>query len=344
MGVKMEPIMEHVDRFNEILRSFKIKASCVEYKNIGNYFYYDLRINPDAKNVQNVRVKDIQKYGDEISLALKTPCKPGIKIMHNEGVVRLEFVTPRTSPLKLFDFFTNKGIPSGSINCLLGQMVDGRKMWMDLEQNPHMIISGTTGSGKSTLLHNIIANLLNYHDVELYLVDPKQIEFLEYKKRLSKRIATFFTYDEAVTMLKSAIELMDFRYELIRTGTPISSLKPMVIIIDEFADLIMQDKNDEFYTVLCRLAQKCRAARIHLILSTQRPSANIINGTIKANFPARIACRVASHVDSKVVLDATGAENLLGKGDAFVRDNLRFLERFQVAYTDAAEVCSVFGE
>ena len=222
-------------------------------------------------------------------------------------------------------------------------MVDGRPMWMDLAQNPHMIVAGTTGSGKSTLLHNIIANLLNYNKVELYLIDPKQIEFSEYYDAGIRDTNVYFTYEQAMEILNSAIEVMEFRYELIRTGTPASSLTPIVIMIDEFADLIMQDKGDQFYTVLCRLAQKCRAARIHLILSTQRPSVNIINGTIKANFPARISCRVASHVDSKVVLDSPGAENLLGKGDALVRDNLRFLERFQIAYTNAKEVCSYFG-
>lgn len=329
--------MELIKDFNDILQSFNIKASCIDYRQVDNYFYYDLRLNPAAK------VRDIQKYSDEISLALKTPCKPSVKILHNEGLVRLEFVTPRTESLKLFDYFTNQFVPHGEINCLLGQTVDGRKMWMDLAQNPHMIVSGTTGSGKSTLLHNIIANLFNYNNVNLYLVDPKQIEFSEYKKHM-RLVNVLHTYDEAVLMLKSVIDIMEFRYNAIRMGTLATTLQPIVIIIDEFADLIMQDKNDEFYNILCRLAQKCRAARIHIILSTQRPSVNIINGTIKANFPARIACRVASHVDSKVILDASGAENLLGKGDALVKDNLRYLERFQIAYTDASEVCSYFGE
>lgn len=329
--------MELINDFNDILKSFKIKADCVNHKQIDNYFYYDLKLNPNA------RVKDIQKYSDEISLALKTPCKPGVKVLHNEGVVRLEFATPRISALKLFDFFVNKGIPKGEINCLLGQTVDGKKMWMDLAANPHMIVSGTTGSGKSTLLHNIIANLLNYNNVELTLVDPKNIEFVEYEKSFPD-IDVMYTYDEALAMLYAMLDVMEFRYTRLRAGSPASEMKPMVIIIDEFADLIMQDKNDEFYLALCRLAQKCRAAKIHIILATQRPSVNIINGTIKANFPARIACRVASHVDSKVILDASGAENLLGKGDALVRDNLRFLERFQIAYTDASEVCSVFGK
>jgi S-DNA-T family DNA segregation ATPase FtsK/SpoIIIE len=334
MGIKMELIQD----FNKILTSFNIKASCVDHRRVDNYFYYDLKLNPSAK------VKDVQKYSDEISLALKTPCKPSVKVLHSEGVVRLEFATPRLAPLKLFDYFTNYGIPKGEINCLLGQTVDGKEMWMDLATNPHMIVSGTTGSGKSTLIHNIIANLLNYNNVDLYLSDPKRIEFIEYSNRI-KSIDVRFSYDETLALINNALELMEFRYELIRRGNiKITDFKPMVIIIDEFADLIMQDKNDAFYTSLCRLAQKCRAARIHIILATQRPSVNIINGTIKANFPARIACRVASHVDSKVILDASGAENLLGKGDALVRDNSRFLERFQVAYTDAAEVCSVFGE
>jgi S-DNA-T family DNA segregation ATPase FtsK/SpoIIIE len=309
----------------------------VFYQQSDNYSFYDLRLSPSAK------VKDIQKYSDEISLALKTVCKPGIKIMHEQGLVRLEFASPRTTPLQLFDFFTNKHLPKGEINCLLGQMVDGSKMWMDLAANPHMIVSGATGSGKSTLLHNIIANLFNYNDVELTLVDPKNIEFIEYEKKFAN-VDVMYTYDEALAMLHAMIEVMEFRYTRLRAGVPASSMKSMVIIVDEFADLISQDKGGEFYSALCRLAQKCRAAKIHIILATQRPSVNIINGTIKANFPARIACRVTSHVDSKVILDTIGAEHLVGKGDALVRDNMRFAERFQVAYTDAMEVCKYFGE
>lgn len=327
--------MDLIKDFNVILDSFNIKASCVAHCKIDNYFYYDLKLNPHA------RVKDIQKYSDEISLALKTPCKPSVKVMHNEGVVRLEFAIPRTEALNLFDFFSNEEIPKGQINCLLGQTVDGKKMWMDLYKNPHMIVSGTTGSGKSTLLHNIIANLFNYNDVTLYLVDPKRIEFDEYRK--INNVSVCCSYDETMKLINSSLEVMEFRYEMIRSGQSSNDFKPIIIIIDEFADLIMQDKEDAFYTGLCRLAQKCRAAKIHIILATQRPSVNIINGTVKANFPARIACRVASHVDSKVILDTSGAENLLGKGDALVKDGTRHLERFQIAYTTAKEVVSYFG-
>lgn len=327
---------ENIQNFNNILQSFNIKARCIDHKLIDNYFFYDLKLNPNAK------VKDIYKYSDEISLALKTPCKPGIKVLHEKGVVRLEFASPRTKSLNLFDYFSNRGVPKGELSCLLGQTLDGQKMWMDLAQNPHMIVSGTTGSGKSTLLHNVIANLLNYHNVDLFLVDPKNIEFLAYDNKIPS-IKVSYSYDEAMLMLNSIFKLMEDRYELLRAGVDVKTFKNTVIIIDEFADLIMQDKEDQFYNILCRLAQKCRAARINIILATQRPSVNIINGVIKANFPARIACRVASHVDSKVILDASGAENLLGRGDALVRDNFRFLERFQIAYTNAEEIVKYFG-
>src|ERR1700686_1328439 len=163
--------MNTVTDFDSILSSFGIKAICVNYQQIDNYFFYDLKLKPHAK------VNDIKKYSDEISLALKTPCKPSFKVLHQEGIVRLEFAGPRKKALNLFDYFTNSNIPKGEINCLLGQTVDGEKVWMDLAQNPHMLISGTTGSGKSVLLHNIVANLFNYNDVDLFLVDPKRIEF-----------------------------------------------------------------------------------------------------------------------------------------------------------------------
>lgn len=327
--------MEAIRDFNNIIRSFKIKAECVNFNQVDNYFYYDLKLNTNGK------VKDLQKYGDEISLALKAPCKPGIKVMRDEGLVRLEFAAPRTTPLRLFDMFGKNARPKGDINCLLGQTVNGQPMWMDLAQNPHLLIAGTTGSGKSILLHNLVANILHYNQTHLFLIDPKSIEFDKY--RALKTIPVYYTYDDAIAVLDSALEAMERRYANIRAGMLASSMKPIVIIIDEFADLIMQDKNDAFYTKLCRLAQKCRAARMHIVLATQRPSVNIINGVIKANFPARIACRVASHIDSKVILDSAGAENLLGKGDALIRDNFRVQERFQVAYTDANEVCKAFG-
>lgn len=321
--------------FDTILQSFGIKASCVNHKIVDNYFYYDLKLFP------NTKVNDIKRYSDEISLALKSPCKPGVKVLHQEGLVRLEFAGPRKDMLNLFDLFTNDNIPKGEVNLLLGQSVNGEKVWMDLAQNPHMLIAGTTGSGKSTLLHNIVANLFNYNDTLLYLMDPKRIEFSEYEKHCGTYVA--YSYTEALEYLQTLQEVMEFRYDMMRAGQSAQDMKPVVVIVDEFADLMMQDKDDLFVTLICRLAQKCRAAKIYLILATQRPSVNIVSGSIKANFPARIACRLPSHVDSKVILDSPGAENLLGKGDALLRDNFRQMERFQIAHTTPQEVCKYFS-
>ena len=329
--------MESLTYFNEILKSFKIKAVCQDAQQKDNYTYYDLRLLPTGK------VQQIQKYGDEISLALKTPCKPSVKVLHELGVVRLEFITPNNGNLKLLDLLTQEEAPPGNLISCLGQTVGGEKVWMDLSQNPHMIVSGTTGSGKSVLLHNIIGNMLYYNKCITYLIDPKNIEFHQYAKIGKKNISVGYSYNDATFVLDTLLATMEERYRLIRMGKVATDFSYVLLIIDEFADLIMQDTDYQFFTKLCKLAQKCRAARMSIILSTQRPSVNVINGAIKANFPARIACKVASHVDSKVILDASGAENLLGRGDALLCDNLRHLERFQVAYTNADEVCKHFG-
>ena len=324
-------------QFNNVLSAFKINANCEAIHHTDNYCFYDVKLKPSAT------VKEIQKHIDEISLALKKPCRPSIKILHSLGIVRLEFAVAGNNSLKLFDLFTNAEVPSGGLITLLGQSVDGKKVWMDLSQNPHMIVAGTTGSGKSTLLHNIIANMINYNDCIMYLSDSKNVEFHQYASKFKNNITVASSYEDTIFMINSLIYTMEERYNKIRSGASISDLPFILLIIDEFADLILQDKNDQFFISLCRLAQKCRAARISIILSTQRPSVNVISGIIKANFPARIACKVASHIDSKVILDTTGAENLLGKGDALLKDNFRHMERFQVAYTDATEVCKYFG-
>lgn len=328
--------MQSTEYLDNILRSFNIKAKCQSVKQTDNYLLFDLKLQPHAK------VKEIQRFDNELALALKMPSKPRIQVIHEQGIVRLEFAKVCQKPVQLFDLFSNRSLPSGDLICLLGQTVNGEKIWMDLAANPHMIVAGTTGSGKSTLLHTIIANLINYNDCHIHLIDPKNIEFHEYEHHFP-RLDVHYTYDETIELLDQLLETMEIRYQYLRSGGSIISLPYIVVVIDEFADLSMQDKDEQFYSKLCRLAQKCRAARISLVLSTQRPSVNIINGTIKANFPARIACRVASHTDSRVIIDANGAENLLGKGDALLRDNTRSLERFQVAYTNAKEIVKYFG-
>jgi len=330
--------MQEIENFNKILRSFNIKAECVSYSKNDNYFHYDIKLSPLSK------IKDIIKMSTELSLAIKSQGKPNIKPIYDQGIVRLEFICKREKELNLFEYFSiDEDVPNGDLICLLGQDVTSNRVWMDLSKNPHMLISGTTGSGKSTLLHNIIANLYNYNDAILFLVDPKGIEFVDYDNALLKNLRVDYTYKDAIKTLDMLHSIMEHRFNMLKNKFNADKIPYIVLIIDEFADLILQDINNEFHNKLCKLAQKCRAAKINIILATQRPSANIINGAIKANFPARIACKVSSNTDSRIILDNGGAENLNGFGDALLKDHLRYLQRFQVAYTSSKEICSYFG-
>lgn len=330
-------MLEKTQQLNSIFSAYKISAICTDYQENNNYCFYNVRLNP------RTRIKDLEKFSNEIGLALRAPGKPSIASVPEDGIVRLEFFRNQAKRIDLFDLFTNDNLPSG-LFCLLGQTIKGQKLWLDLAQAPHLLVAGTTGSGKSTILHNIIGNILNYHSAKLYLMDPKNIEFCPYGDNIEMDLHVVSKYTDCVFMLDKLVSIMDRRYELLRTGIEIERFPYIVIMIDEFSDLILQDEDKQFFNKLTKLAQKCRAARMHIILGTQRPSVDIISGSIKANFPARIACKTASGVDSKVILDTVGAENLVGMGDAFLRLNGGNLLRFQAAYTDSTEVCKYFGK
>lgn len=328
--------MNEQENLNNIFSQFKIAVNCVNFVKYKNSLCYDLQLAP------RTRVQHIQKYLTEISLALKAPSKPTLEILANEGVLRLEYVLPKTQRLDLFSFGQNLLKPEGKIQCLLGEDVRGEPLWLDVGTAPHMLIGGTTGSGKSTLLHTIIANLL-INKVAINVIDPKNIEFYTYKDRI-KQMNVSFDYYNALNTIKLLYNEMQSRYDVLRTGGRLEDYFPYrVLIIDEFADLIMQDGNKELYQYLCMLIQKSRAAGIHIILATQRPSANILEGAIKANVPIRIACKVSSVYDSKIILGEKGAEYLLGNGDAIINGVNYNMERFQVAYTNADEVGLYFG-
>ena len=330
-------MLEKTQELNVLFSAYKISAICTGYQENDNYCFYNVRLNA------RTRIKDLEKYSTEIGLALRVPGKPSISLVPEDGTLRLEFFRPQKKTVKLFDLFTNDNVPRRGLPCLLGQDIQGKRMWLDLAQAPHLLIAGTTGSGKSTLLHAIIANMLNYHGAKLYLMDPKNIEFCQYADSINRDLQVVSTYDDCVLLLDKLVDIMERRYELLRSGDSINNFPYVVVIIDEFSDLILQDTDKQFYERLCKLAQKCRAARMHIVLGTQRPSVDIISGSIKANFPARIACKTATGVDSKVILDTVGAENLVGRGDAFIRANGSNLQRFQAAYTDSKEICRIFG-
>ena len=331
--------MNKIEKLNGILSAFKIAAVCKDYSEYKSSCFYDIELAPGTK------IKDIEKFSSELSLALKKSGKPRVLLASEEGLLRLEFVQKSTEKLPFFELGGGCIRPEGEITCLLGETLHGEPVWLDLVKTPHMLIAGTTGSGKSTLLHTIIANLLMFSEIQVHLMDPKSIEFFQYDNANIPRLNVTYNLDECIAKLQMLNVEMESRYLLMKNdGWKVNNFPYMVLIIDEFADLIVQDVTNEFHKLLCKLAQKSRAAGIHIILATQRPSVNVVDGSIKANFPARIACKVASGIDSRIILDTMGAENLMGAGDALIKAGDMPLQRFQCAYTDAEQVIKFFSE
>jgi len=322
-------VMDKANTLTNILHSNKIKADCIEYSDSPNSEYYDLVLQPRGK------VSDIRRYLSEISLALKTAFS-SLSLITDQGRLRLSIEKSDRPTLHLFSYGSSLQQGKGKLPCLIGQTFQSEPLWLDLADAPHLLVAGTTGSGKSTLIHSIIASLLT-HDARLLLIDPKGIEFGAYQSLAN--VGVSFSFDESLKVLRFIHNEMNERYSRMSKGD--YNFPYVAIVIDEFADLISQDSEREFYQLIRKLAQKSRAAKIHIVLATQRPSVDIIDGSIKANFPTRVACKVATMVDSRVILDQPGAEKLIGRGDAILKDANGYT-RFQAAFTDAKEVKEYF--
>ena len=240
----------------------------------------------------------------------------------------------------------------------VGRDASDQSYVFDLADAPHLLIAGTTGSGKSVMIHNIILSLLDT-DARLILMDLKMVELGGYNGLPQLLTPVIFETPQAQAALKWAVHEMDRRYQLLLDAkvrnittyneTADEPLVPIVIIIDELADLMLDD--DTMEKPIVRIAQKARAAGIHVVLATQRPSVDVVTGLIKANIPTRMAFRTASPIDSRVILDERGAEKLRGRGDllfkpatqpepvrlqgAFVSDKdvAEAIERYQVDNT-----------
>ena len=321
-------IENNAELLRGVLQDFRIpikEISCSCGPTITRY-----EIKPEA----GVRVRQIAGLVDDISMAL---AKSGVRIeapIPGKAAVGVEVPNDKPAAVKLRniletgEFMNHK---SKLASCL-GADVSGRPMIFDIEKMPHLLVAGTTGSGKSVMINSIIMSIL-YHakpsEVKLLLIDPKKVEFKVYRDipHLCCRIVS--DPKKAAGALNSAVNEMEKRFALIEevgvrniTGyneiTKNDPEKPymprLVIIIDEFADLMMTAK-DEVETAVVRIAQKARAAGIHLIIGTQRPSVDVITGLIKANIPSRIAFTVMSGIDSRTILDTVGAEKLCGRGD-----------------------------
>ena len=323
--------MTDIEQLNHTLNLFKLDAQCTNFHQFKRAYSFDIELGPKG------RIKHLERVLNEISIMLKMSVKPTLTMLAEQGILKLEYVLPLNQRIDLFDLGRQSQRPNGQLPCLLGETIRGEQMWFDLATAPHMLVAGTTGSGKSTLLHAIIANLLMYDNVVINIIDPKGIEFISYQSYSKVKVST--DYQQAMNTLHELYDEMGERYNYMREGGQLTTSFPYhVLIIDEFADLIMQDEKDEFQTLICKLAQKSRSAGIHLILATQRPASSILNGNIKANFPTRLACKVASSIDSRIILDQMGAEKLNGHGDAILKSCNDNIIRFQGAYCDSTMI------
>ena len=280
-----------------------------------------------------VRVKSIANLADDIALHLATT-NVRIETIPGKAAVGIEIPNRSVTTVRLHGLLNTATFRDNksSLFCALGMDVAGNPIYIDIGKMPHLLIAGATGMGKSVCINSIIISLLyraKPDEVKLILIDPKRIELSEYNGIPHLMVPVITEPKKAAGTLNWACIEMEKRYTLIqevgvrnlaeynsvvRDDPERETIPYVVIIIDELADLMMTAP-DDVETSICRLAQKARAAGMHLVVGTQRPSVDVITGLIKANIPSRIAFTVASQVDSRTILDMAGAEKLMGRGD-----------------------------
>ena len=279
-----------------------------------------------------VKVDSITSREKDLSLALKTPSIRIETPVMGESLVGIEVPNPTPSLVTLRDSMESREFKklraTANLPFALGKASGGETIVADLTTMPHFLIAGATGSGKSVCINTIVSSLIMEKtpaEMRLLLVDPKRVELTPYNGIPHLLTPVVVETDQVVALLKGLIREMLTRYrrmeevgvrniEAYNTKMP-ERMPYLVVVVDELADLMMSASFDVEQS-LCRLAQLGRATGIHLIVATQRPSVDVVTGLIKANFPSRVSFGVASHIDSRTILDTAGAEKLLGRGDA----------------------------
>ena len=284
-----------------------------------------------------VKVQSILTREKDMALALKTPYLRIEAPVPGEALVGLEVPSPSPSKVHLREVIETPSysrlVSKGGLPIALGQDTGGAPVVLDLASLPHMLIAGATGSGKSVCINSIVASFLltkTPEELRILMVDPKRVELTPFNGIPHLVGPVIVDAEEVNTALRGLIREMLARYKLMEeigarniegyNNRAKEKMPFLVLIVDELADLMMVG-GFEVEQNLVRLAQLGRATGIHLVLATQRPSVNVVTGLLKANVPARAAFAVASQVDSRVILDAVGAEKLLGKGDMLLLHN-----------------------
>ncbi|WP_299670107.1 DNA translocase FtsK [uncultured Polaribacter sp.] len=363
ISIDPEELEANKDRIVETLKNYKIGIAEIKATVGPTITLYE--IVPEA----GIRISKIKNLEDDIALSLSAL---GIRIIApipGKGTIGIEVPNKKSTIVSMHSVISSKKFQESPMELpiALGKTISNETFVVDLAKMPHLLMAGATGQGKSVGLNAVLTSLLykkHPAEVKFILVDPKKVELTLFNKIERHYLAKLPDVEEAIitdttkvvhTLNSLCIE-MDNRYDLLKDAMvrnikeynvkfKARKLNPndghqflpyIVLVIDEFADLIMT-AGKEVETPIARLAQLARAIGIHLIVATQRPSVNVITGIIKANFPARIAFRVTSKIDSRTILDAGGADQLIGRGD-LLYTNGNDIVRIQCAFVDTPEV------
>ena len=317
-------IEEHARTLEQTLDSFGIQARVVHATQGPSVTRYELEPAP------GVKISRIVSLSDDIALKLAAPSIRIEAPIPGKSVIGIEVPNKEVFGVSLREVLETEEFQSATslLTVALGKDIAGQAIMADLAKMPHLLVAGATGSGKSICINILISSILfraHPDSVKFLLVDPKVVELSNYNG-IPHLVAPVVTEPKkAASALKWAVQEMERRYALFAAAgvrdvsrynevNPAEKLPLIVVIIDELADLMMVAPVDVEDSI-CRLAQMARASGIHLVIATQRPSVDVITGTIKANIPSRISFAVSSQIDSRTILDMAGAEKLLGKGD-----------------------------
>ena len=361
--IDKDELEENKNRIVETLANYNISISNIKATIGPTVTLYE--IIPDA----GVRISKIKNLEDDIALSLAAL---GIRIIApipGKGTIGIEVPNKKPTVVSMHSVISAEKFQKSEMELpvAIGKTISNETLVFDLARMPHLLMAGATGQGKSVGLNAVLTSLLykkHPAEVKFVLVDPKKVELTLYNKIERHYLAKLPDSDEAIitdnkkviNTLNSLCIEMDNRYELLKNAACRNiveynkkfkdrKLNPndghqflpyIVLVVDEFADLIMT-AGKEVETPIARLAQLARAIGIHLIIATQRPSVNVITGVIKANFPARIAFRVTSKIDSRTILDGSGADQLIGRGDMLFTQGNELI-RIQCAFVDTPEI------
>lgn len=331
-------MINNIYDFENKLDALKISGRYIGCKTSDFYIDYYIQFEP------SVTINRIKSRVNDLSMILGAPVT--IEVINNSVVLRCDN-TNRNSYI-LNDFIKDPEINHGSgLNIPIGINENNERVFYDLTRAPHMLVAGSTGSGKSVFLNNAIISLLYQAKSELVLIDCKKVEFSLYDNIGGAISEVITTPEDAATFLCNACDFMDQRYDDMkknhcRTFLEYKALNPeenyITIIIDELADLLIQNRKQVEKHII-RLASLGRAAGIHLILATQRPSADVITGLIKDNIPTRVCFSVPSAISSRIVIDQSGGEKLRGRGDGLFKPiDKNTLTRFQAPFISTQDI------